>query len=135
MLQKLCYIELQTPFLEFKFVVKMINYCENDCLLVAATYLTTVYLYSILRAPITLHFASQFTSVQAACEQHVLSSLSCDCCLEVYFITSTLGILSLASAALTVATWNFENLAMTQQFQQLTLSGLYNYFCVYSFEF
>lgn len=69
----------------------------------------------------------QFTSVQAACEQHVLSSLTIDSCLEVYFITSSLGILSLASAALTVATWNFENLALTQQFQQLTITELEEY--------
>ena len=66
----------------------------------------------------------QFSSVQAACEQQVLSSLSCDSCLEVYFITSALGIRSLASVALTIATWNFENLAMTPQFQQLTLNGM-----------
>ncbi|XP_045128596.1 kelch-like protein 30 isoform X1 [Portunus trituberculatus] len=69
----------------------------------------------------------QFSSVQEVCEQQMLSSLSCDSCLEVYFIASALGIRSLASAALTVATWNFENLAMTPQFQQLAVNELKEY--------
>lgn len=81
-----------------------------------------------------MHIFLQFSSVQAACEQQVLSSLSCDSCLEVYFITSALGILNLASAALTIATWNFENLAMTPQFQQLSLNGLCSDFLILKFE-
>lgn len=67
---------------------------------------------------------SQFISVQVACEQQVLASLSCDTCLEVYYVTSALGLSHIATAALTVAVWKFPEIAKKPLFHHLSLSGM-----------
>ncbi|KAK8723006.1 hypothetical protein OTU49_011993, partial [Cherax quadricarinatus] len=69
----------------------------------------------------------QFISVQSACEQQLLASLSCDSCLEVYFVTSSLGLTQTAMAALTVALWNFSEIRNKPQFLQLSFNELVEY--------
>ncbi|XP_071537292.1 kelch-like protein 24 isoform X1 [Panulirus ornatus] len=69
----------------------------------------------------------QFISVQIACEQQVLASLSCDTCLEVYFVTSTLGLSNIATAALTIAVWKFLEIVKKPQFHHLSLSEMVEY--------
>ncbi|KAK4293582.1 hypothetical protein Pmani_033737 [Petrolisthes manimaculis] len=69
----------------------------------------------------------QFVSIQAACEHQILASLNSSSCLEVYYVTSALGLVHLASAALTVAVWKFTDIALTPQFLQLAFYDLVEY--------
>ncbi|XP_045597657.1 kelch-like protein 38 isoform X2 [Procambarus clarkii] len=69
----------------------------------------------------------QFISVQSACEQEILASLSCDTCLEVYYVTSSLGLTQIATAALTISVWNFSEIRNKPQFFQLSLCELIEY--------
>lgn len=69
----------------------------------------------------------QFGRVQKECEQQVLASLSCDACLEVYLVTTTLGLQNIATAALTMAVWNFPEICKKPQFHQLAINELIDY--------
>lgn len=80
-----------------------------------------VYTSKIPNKVFTFHL--QFVSIQAACEHQILASLSSSSCLEVYYVTSALGLVYLASAALTVAVWRFTDIALTPQFLQLSFHG------------
>ncbi|XP_068220265.1 kelch-like protein 30 [Palaemon carinicauda] len=69
----------------------------------------------------------QFTDIQLACEKEVFGSLSCESCLEIYSVTSSLGLLNIAKSARTIAVWNFRKIISTPKYLQLSLEALIEY--------
>ncbi|XP_042211801.1 kelch-like protein 24 [Homarus americanus] len=103
---------------------------DADCLLLLLRYVQSgSYVIPSGSVLVLLQTASmlQFINVQRACEQQVLTTLSCDSCLEVYYVTSTLGFSHIATAALTIAVWQFSEIRKKPLFLQLSLSELVEY--------
>ncbi|KAK7085952.1 Kelch-like protein 5, partial [Halocaridina rubra] len=69
----------------------------------------------------------QFTDVQEACKKEICEFLSCESCLEIYSISSSLGLLDIAVSARTIALWNFPKIATMPHFLHCSVDTLFDY--------
>ncbi|CAL4176766.1 unnamed protein product, partial [Meganyctiphanes norvegica] len=69
----------------------------------------------------------QFSVVQAACEEQMLTSMRVDTCLEIYYATTNLGLSHLSRAARTLALWWFQKFSTKPQFLKLELHEILDY--------